>query len=343
MKYYETHFDDYLSSVKKYNLHPELDPFLLSLPDKIEDLKNTIIYGPPGCGKYSQVLNIFKKYSQSELKYEKKITIQTEKQDYIYKISDIHFEIDMSLLGCNSKILWNEIFLQIVDIISVKQEKTGIILCKNFHLINTELLEIFYSYMQQYYNNKNIKIKFFILTEQLSFIPNKIINMSYILKIKRPKKEYYLNLILTNKKKTKLDNDKFIKIFNNIDIDSIVNIKEFHSFFIISSIDELPNDVFNTVCNNIIENMISPEKIEFTNFRDCLYDILTYNLDMADCLWYILKQLINNNHLKKEDISNILIKSFCFFKYYNNNYRPIYHLESIIFYIINKIHGFHEI
>ena len=64
---------------------------------------------------------------------------------------------------------------------------------------------------------------------------------------------------------------------------------------------------------------------------------------MSECLWYILKHLIHNNYIKKEDISDILIKSFTFFKYYNNNYRPIYHLESIIFYIINKIHGFNEI
>jgi hypothetical protein len=343
MKYYETHFDDYLSSIKRYNLHPELNDFIFSLPNKIEELKNIIIYGPSGTGKYSQVLNIIKKYSQSELKYDKKITIQTEKQDYIYRISDIHFEVDMSLLGCNSKILWNEIFLQIVDIISIKQEKTGIILCKNFHLINTELLEIFYSYMQQYNNNSNIKIKFLILTEQLSFIPNKIIDMCYILRIKRPIKENYLKLIINNKTNKELKDENFIKIFNNIEIDSIINIKELQYFFTISSINNIPNDFFNTICNNIINNMMNLEKIEFTKFRDCLYDILTYNLDMSECLWYILKYLIHNNYLKKEDISEILIKSFTFFKYYNNNYRPIYHLESIIFYIINKIHGFNEI
>jgi hypothetical protein len=27
-------------------------------------------------------------------------------------------------------------------------------------------------------------------------------------------------------------------------------------------------------------------------------------------------------------------------KYYNNNYRPIYHLESILFYLITKIHAY---
>jgi Cdc6-like AAA superfamily ATPase len=129
MKYYETHYEDYLSSLEKYNIHPELSPFMDSLPKNITELENIIIYGASGVGKYTQVLNIIKKYSPSELKYDKKITAQTEKQEYNYRISDIHYEIDMSLLGCNSKLLWNEIFLQIVDIISVKPENTGIILC----------------------------------------------------------------------------------------------------------------------------------------------------------------------------------------------------------------------
>ena len=56
-------------------------------------------------------INIIKEFSQSNLKYERKINITTLKNKlYIIKISDIHFEIDMDLLGCNAKLLWNDIF-----------------------------------------------------------------------------------------------------------------------------------------------------------------------------------------------------------------------------------------
>ena len=79
---------------------------------------------------------------------------------YYLKISDIHYEIDMSLLGCNSKLLWHEIYNQIIDIITAKPNKQGIILCKYFHEIHNELLEIFYSYMQTLYNS-NININLF--------------------------------------------------------------------------------------------------------------------------------------------------------------------------------------
>lgn len=338
MKYYESHYEEYINSREKYNMHPELRETVNAFPQKVNQLENVIIYGPPGSGKYTQTLSIIKQYSPSDLKYDKKITIQTEKQDYIYRISDIHFEIDISLLGCNSKLLWNELFLQIVDIISVKQEKIGIILCKNFHLIHTELLEIFYSYMQQFNSlHSHIKIKFFLLTEHLSFIPSNIVNACHILRVRRPHKNHYIQYIKN------VDNDeKAAELIRTIDTNSILNVKELRSFPYITSQTNIPKEVFNTICDNIIREMTATQSISFTGFRDSLYDILTYNLDMIECLWYILSYFIENRSLTKADVSDILIKTYPFLKYYNNNYRPIYHLESIIFYIINKLEGYDE-
>ena len=198
MKFYETHYDEYLNECEKYNLHPELEN--LKIQPDFNNFDNMILYGPSGAGKYTQLLKILKKLSN--LKYEKKIKVQTDKLSYSYKISDIHYEIDMSLLGCNSKILWNEIFQQITDIIAVKSEKRGIIVCKNFHLIHNELLEIFYSYIQHCsipFNN--IKIKFILITEHISFIPNNILNSCKIVSIKRPSREQYINICKNVKKK----------------------------------------------------------------------------------------------------------------------------------------------
>ena len=44
MKYYESTFDEYISSCEKENLHDYLE---LKLPEHIEDVENTIFYGPP--------------------------------------------------------------------------------------------------------------------------------------------------------------------------------------------------------------------------------------------------------------------------------------------------------
>jgi hypothetical protein len=181
------------------------------------------------------------------------------------------------------------------------------------------------------------------MTEQLSFIPTNIVNACHILRIKRPSKDIYVDYLKNINPIKDVENLEEYKLLHSIDVNSILNIKEIRSFPFISSINSIPKDVFNTICDNVIEEMLSPKDIEFTSFRDSLYDILTYNLDMAECLWYILTYLIEKNYLKNEDISDIIVRSYSFLKYYNNNYRPIYHLESIIFYIINKLHSYNEV
>ena len=365
MKYYETHYEEYLNSMVQYNLHPEL--LNIKIPEKKTDFGNLILYGPSGVGKYSQMLSIIKKYSPSELKYDKKMELQSEKQNYIYRISDIHYEIDMSLLGCNSKIIWHEVFLQIVDIVSVKSEKIGIIVCKNFQAIHTELLEIFYSYMQQYNHPQlNLQIKFILITESISFIPNRIINNCYIINIKRPLKEQYIEINndsglsrqppnveqnVIQKFQIKISNPKIkprganfqnIKTFlnDNVDVSCLLNLKELKSFSMYNVGFETPKDNFNTICNSIIDAMNNPRNLIITEFRDLLYDILIYNLDAIECIWYVMYHFVRSDRISSDNLSLILNKSYTFSKYYNNNYRPIYHLESIFFYIINYIHGY---
>jgi hypothetical protein len=104
----------------------------------------------------------------------------------------------MSLLGCNSKLLWHEIYLQFIDIISAKTEKSGIIVCKYFHEIHSELLENFYSYMQQN-TSLSVDIKFILITEELSFIPDNILNCCEIIHLSRPAKTIYNNCLIKTK------------------------------------------------------------------------------------------------------------------------------------------------
>jgi hypothetical protein len=319
MKFYETHFEEYIAENSKINLHSKTNKIYNNFPNKLCELKNLIFYGPSGTGKYTQMLSSIKKYSPSELKYEKKILINYNKQQYFLKISDIHFEIDISLLGCNAKILWHEIYQQIIDIISAKTEKSGIIVCKYFHEIHSELLDNFYSYMQQN-NTISVDIKFIIITEQLSFIPDNIINCCEIIHIFRPSKSMYNKCI----------KEKFP---DKLKIDNITNIKILHFYN-----EELMLN-YKNICNKIIENIININKLQFLKFRDILYDIFIYNLDIYECIWYILLKLINEKKIEKKHLSQIMIKTYCFFQYYNNNYRPIYHVENYLLYLAKIIHN----
>ena len=89
MKFLETHFDDYVQSSKKYNLHPTLSRLYDKYPSA--RMPNTIFYGPAGVGKYTQALLALKKYSSSELKNEKRMLITNDNAPIYIKMSDIHF------------------------------------------------------------------------------------------------------------------------------------------------------------------------------------------------------------------------------------------------------------
>jgi hypothetical protein len=165
-------FIDYISFPEHKNIHPE---FKFTYPP-FQEFVHLIVYGPSGVGKYTQVLKILQHYSPSHLKIEKKMVIDTT---YI-KFSDVHYEVDMSLLVCNSKLLWNDIYQQIVDIIQSKTDKRGFIVCKNFHTINKELLDCFYSYMQ------TTTIKFMLISDAVSFLPYNITSKCKMIPVKVP-------------------------------------------------------------------------------------------------------------------------------------------------------------
>jgi hypothetical protein len=310
IKFFDTHFDDYIISNNKNNYHPELNKEINKLPKHIDELNNILFYGKNGIGKYTQVLKIIKKYSPTSLKYEKKINILCNKLPFCFKISDVHFEIDMSLLGCNAKLLWHDIYNHILDIIYIKPKKIGIIVLKNFHKIHNELLDIFYSYMQ---NNiqKNIKIIFFIITEHISFLPENILQICQIISIKKP------TLLLNKTFSTEKD---------------YYNLKDY--FFSSTTLSFIPN-----IYQTIIQELNKKQNIHYYKLRDYIYELLIYDLNITKFIWYLLKYYSSQQLLKKEDIQIILSYIQEFFIYYNNNYRPIYHIELLLIKIICKIYN----
>lgn len=174
--------------------------------------------------------------------------------------------------------------------------------------------------MQQ--NNAiSIDLKFFIITKDISFIPDNILNCCEVINVSRPTKAVY-NKCFNN------------KISNKIKLENITNIKNLHFY------NENLMIQHKIICNKIIENIININELKFLKFRDVLYDIFIYNLDITECIWYILSTLTEKKQIKVEQLSDIMIKTYCFFQYYNNNYRPIYHLEKYLFNLAKIIHNF---
>jgi ABC-type dipeptide/oligopeptide/nickel transport system ATPase component len=313
MKLIQNNFKDYINELNTYNIHKKHKKIIDNLPNNIKDFNNLIVYGPSGIGKYSQVLKIISKYSKSELQYEKKIIVNNNKYNFNFKISDIHYEIDMSLLGVNAKNLWHDIYNHILDILSTNRKEYGIILCKNFDKIDNELLDVFY-----YYMCKSNKVRFVLICENLSFINENIFHFCDILTYNRPCKSDY---------------NKITKLDNNVNTNEITNIQNMKlKIFQLMN----PNKI---ICDKLIKEIKSKENINYNEIRILLYDILIYQLDIGACLWYILNELHKENILSLDKLLKINEKIYQFYKYFNNNYRPIFHLERLVLYISKIVNG----
>lgn len=312
MKYYSTKFEEYVNKNHKRDLHSKTNKKI-----KNDLLSNVIIYGPQGIGKYTQSLKIISNYSDSKLKYERKLNFTYNKKDYVFKVSDAHIELDMQLLGCNAKLLFNELYYHFLNVFSLNNRKIGFILCKNFQNIHTDLLTNFYSYMQTT-QDENIKLYFILVTNSISFIPNNILNKCNIINYPRPTKTEYNKI--TKKKLAKED------------VNKIDNIKDILSNNTIIEKDKI-------ICNKIINSIKNYKTLEFSIIRELLYDLFIYNYDVINCLYYIVKVLITDGVINDDNIFDIFIELNKIMKKYNNNYRPIFHLEKFVYYIIIKTNG----
>lgn len=333
--------DNFVTLIEKSNsnvINNKYTEYINKLPNNIENIPNFILYGPCGTGKYSEALKIIEKYSPSYLKYEKKMIINSSKNEHIIKISDIHYEIDLENLTCNSKILLNDIYNNIIDAIQSSKDKRGIILCKNFHEINNEIIEIFYSYMQKNLVN-NLTLKFIILTEHLSFIPTNIQDVCKILYYSKLSYSNYIKLSNANNKKFLLEKQKMDKNSQYLSNISSINLLKYIE---LTKKNENLINLKTSICNKII-NMIFSSNINYNNVRNILYDILIYNLNIYDCIYYIVNSVIlrkiklSGEKLDPDFINKIFVRICILFKYYNNNYRPIYHLEAFILYLIKLV------
>ena len=245
------------------------------------DKQNIMLYGPENAGKYIQALHIINKHSPTSLAYDKKFFVSYDNDEFVYRISDANIEINFEFLGCIAKNLWIEIYKQIL--LSVKN-KPFIILCNNFCSINNDLLEIFYTYI----NNQHRNIHYIFLVKNISMLPNDLVDQCTVFPIK----------------KVPTSTQRPIHINNN----------------------------FSNKLMKIIENNA---ELDIKVLRNVLYDCLTYQCDIYEIIYEVLKKTIQTRN-PSDEIKNKLLNEFnTNLKLFNNNYRSIYHLEKFIISIIS--------
>lgn len=302
-------FDNYLKEKKNNDIQKnitEINENLFKTGEKF----NIIYYGPNGVGKYSCALDYVSHFSPSCLTYEKKIIIETTKGQIVIKISDKHFEVDFGLLGVNSKQMWNDIIQHINDVLSIRKDKQAFILCKNFNEIHSELLDIFYSYMQT--TNRKTYINFILLTNSTGFIPKQILNKCLVIGVPRPSKPLYSSIRKIGK----------CEVININEIDNINLFKNCQT-----------NKLQRIIVEQLVEKIENIRQYDYSVVRDNIYDIFVSNYNVWTIIWGIIEELINRNRIPEEKVSDVLKEVYCFLELYNNNYRPIYHLERFVYFL----------
>lgn len=175
------------------------------------NFKNIMFYGSPYSNKYDCALHLLMELSPKQLSYEKKIIVDYNDNEYIYRMSDIHIEINFEFLGCIAKNLWAAIYQQINQMVG---KRKFYILCKNFSSINNELMENFYTYI----NDGSSNLHFIFLVDNIACIPNEIVECSTIYPVKRISKT-------TTNEISNSYNDEIIRyiLTKNIDVKSLRN------------------------------------------------------------------------------------------------------------------------
>ena len=320
----------------------------------ITDKNHYIFYGKSGIGKYSTALSFIKEYSPSGLKYEKKVFVNVNKQDICIKLSDVHYEVDFDIFHCNTRLLWNTVYDTITNMIINNPHRYTrmFIICKNFHYIHNELLEIFHSYI-----HNGIYTSMVLLTEHVSFIPSNILSKCEIISMKSPdiicnklsnkeKIEVEKDIIVTKRKRRVTKKQPIILSFHDIPnlynkyVNNVCNLK--HTL----GDDEI--DLYTKVCMSLIYDMElytkSPKNECEKNMgkmllalREKLYNIFIYHLDFEVCMWIILFHFIENEIINVNNYDMVILHTVDCYRYMNNNYREIFHAERWILSIIKLL------
>lgn len=310
------HFEEYLQAIERYDLHPRCGRMMDKCPSDIREFRHLIMYGPSGVGKYTQALRLIRRYSPSKLKYQKKMVVTvTKKMSYCCRFSDVHYEVDMSLLGCNAKMLWSVLFQHIVEIIAAKSLRVGIVLCKHVDATHRELLDQLHAFMHPLM--QGVTVHFLLLADHLCGLPSSLLCHCEVMRVPRPtSRQYQLAL----------------NISSNISaLGPITNMK-------VSPLDKQAAAMMHPhrlLGDKLMRMMLSPlANFPFLAVRDTIYDMFIYHISLEDTVWHILTTWVREQHLPATQMQDVYWKTYRFLQYYNNNYRPIYHVESYVLYLV---------
>lgn len=123
------------------------------------------------------------------------------------------------------------------------------------------------------------------------------------------------------------------KGFTKNEISKISNIKDYVFNNAVSGID------YNKkIVSALLDTIKHHESLDIKILRNQIYYIFTYNLCVKTCIKDLLFSILKVFELSSIKIKKIFQEINNFYKLYNNNYRPIYHIENLVITLIKIIH-----
>ena len=301
-------FEQYVANLEQCDFHPGVGKVRESCPDDISPMPHLLLNGPPGVGKYTQALGFVAKYSPSALRYEKRMEVTGEKTTYSLRISDVHFEVDMETLGCHSRTMWSTIHAQVVDAVRAKTPPIGFIICRNFHKTHKELLEVFYYYMA------TPEIRLILISDHIGFLPRRIIDRCFRIPLACPPAS-----------RVRAGGVRSDAVGNNM--------KGTTSERIALSHRQEP------LCEALVALISSSSPADYAVLRSKFYDVLIQQHHMPAVVWALVRSLVLSGAISAEQLPRLFEVVCRFYRLYNNNYRPIYHLECLALEVKKIVHS----
>ena len=297
-------FDDYLRvRASQPALHPELSARLSALAAP----RNLVIYGRGSVGKYYLALDAVRKFSPLGLQYEKMMPIQHNKKTYTVRMSDVHFEVDVQMLGTNSRLIWQTIFAAVLDIVetSITHTRARFIMLKNFQDVSAEMYELLLCYIDDRIT-KPANIQYIIVSEGISFFHDDLLNKFEIVHVPVPSEAALAGM---NEAPAGLWQRPSAKVAPHV--------------YEVRILESLVRCVDGFAAERCVD------------LRNILYDVLIYNIHPTRVAFGMMKQMMAGKGASRVD--RVFFALNRMMAEYNNNYRPIIHLERFVLFLVDVL------
>lgn len=308
-------------------------------------MSNYLIYGGLSHENYAVACEIISEHSPTRAKYVRSLRVQFQKKEVLIPMGDTHFEVDIHTLGSSAKYIWTHIMQQIRDIVVLRTSPVAFVVCKNFHCISNEMLELFTSNvretsMREYATrHRSTRIYYIVLVQNVSFFPRPFLARFYRHRSSTDQFRRHVLQRESSASSTAVEgttDPEWLRKRRNAETNRIraylgpepaeSKVYELHR----------SSETYKTaIYEDLRQCLYDYQTTNSNRLRNALYDVSIYGWDIYEVMWRLMRSLADHFEPTSvmEDpecaavICDLLLESNKICEQYNLNYRPILHVE----------------